>query len=32
MALALAASECWEEFQLDVQTAFLNDEVQEGCM
>ena len=29
MALAIAASEDWEVFQLDVQTAFLNAEVQE---
>ena len=29
MALALAASEDWEVFQLDVQTAFLNAEIQE---
>ena len=29
MALAIAASEDWEVLQLDVQTAFLNAEVQE---
>ena len=29
MALATAASEVWEVFQLDVQTAFLNAEVHE---
>ena len=29
MALAIAASEDWEVFQFDVQTAFLNAEVQE---